>query len=116
MVVTKGLGAASATAATGGPVGSSGVVLCDVTTGRASSTPREQTAAGMAANSLRHEIRCMSGQFVDNDGHRRSTQRLSMAVWVQCGSARGLIPPLAGMAAEVFAARRGQRSPPAGNQ
>jgi hypothetical protein len=53
----------------------------------------------------------MGGQFVDNDDRRRSAQRLSMAVWVQCGTARGLIPPLDGMAAEVFAARRGQRSP-----
>jgi hypothetical protein len=53
----------------------------------------------------------MSGQFVDDDGRRRSAQRLSTAVWVQCGTARRLIPPLAGMAAEVFAARRGQRSP-----
>jgi hypothetical protein len=51
----------------------------------------------------------MGGQFVDDDGRRRSAQRLSMAVWVQCGTARGLIPPLAGMAAEVFAARRGRR-------
>jgi hypothetical protein len=55
----------------------------------------------------------MSGQFVDNDGRRRSAQRSSTAVWVQCGTAPGLVPPLAGMAAEVFAARRGQRSPPA---
>lgn len=30
---------------------------------------------------------------------------------VQCGTARGLIPPLAGVPAEVFAARREQRSP-----
>ena len=60
---------------------------------------------------MRLEIRCMGGQFVDNDDRRRSAQRLSMAVWVQCGTARGLIRPLAGMAAEVFAARRGQRSP-----
>jgi hypothetical protein len=60
---------------------------------------------------LRHEIRCIGGRFVDNYGHRRSTQRLSMAAWVQCGTAGGLIRPLAGRAAEVFAARRGQRSP-----
>jgi hypothetical protein len=36
---------------------------------------------------------------------------LSTAVLVQWGTARGLIPALAGMAAEVFAARHGQRSP-----
>jgi hypothetical protein len=36
---------------------------------------------------------------------------LSTAVLVQWGTVRGLIPALAGMAAEVFAARRGQRSP-----
>jgi hypothetical protein len=36
---------------------------------------------------------------------------LSTAVLVQWGTARGLIPALVGMAAEVFAARRGQRSP-----
>jgi hypothetical protein len=36
---------------------------------------------------------------------------LSTAVLVQWGTAGGLIPALAGMAAEVFAARRGQRSP-----
>jgi hypothetical protein len=53
----------------------------------------------------------MGGQFVDDDGRRRSAHRLSTAVWVQCGTARGLIPPLAGMPAEVLAARRGQRSP-----
>jgi hypothetical protein len=36
---------------------------------------------------------------------------LSTAASVQWGTARGLIPALAGMAAKVFAARRGQRSP-----
>ena len=48
-MVTKGLRTASAAAATGCPVGSSGVVLLrDVITGRTSSTPREQTAADIA--------------------------------------------------------------------
>jgi len=55
----------------------------------------------------------MGGQFVDDDGRRRSAQRLSTAVWVQCGTVPGLIRPSAGMPAEVFAAGRGQRSPPA---
>jgi hypothetical protein len=36
---------------------------------------------------------------------------LSTALLVQCGTARGLIPALADMPAEVFAARRGHRSP-----
>jgi hypothetical protein len=36
---------------------------------------------------------------------------LSTALLVHCGTARGLIPALADMAAEVFAARRRQRSP-----
>jgi hypothetical protein len=53
----------------------------------------------------------MGGQFVDDDGCRRSAHRLSTALLVQCGTARGLIPAWAGMAAAVFAARRGQRSP-----
>jgi hypothetical protein len=62
---------------------------------------------------LRLEIRCMSGQFVDDDGRRRSAQRLSTAAWMQCVIAGSLIPPLAGMPDEVFAARREQRSLPA---
>jgi hypothetical protein len=37
--------------------------------------------------------------------------RLSTALLVHCGTARGLIPALADMPAEVFAAGRGQRSP-----
>jgi hypothetical protein len=36
---------------------------------------------------------------------------LSTALWVHCGTARGLIPALADMPAEVFAAGRGHRSP-----
>jgi hypothetical protein len=42
----------------------------------------------------------MGGQFADNDDHRHLAQRLSTAVWVQRGTARRLIPPLAGMAAD----------------
>jgi hypothetical protein len=53
----------------------------------------------------------MGGQFVDNDGRRRSAQRLSTAARMQCAIAGSLIPPLAGMPDDVFAARRGQRSP-----
>jgi hypothetical protein len=36
---------------------------------------------------------------------------LSTALLVHCGTARGLIPALADMPAEVFAAGRGHRSP-----
>jgi hypothetical protein len=53
----------------------------------------------------------MGGQFVDDDGCWRSARRLSTAVLVQWGTSRGLIPPLGGMPAEVFAARPGERSP-----
>jgi hypothetical protein len=53
----------------------------------------------------------MGGQFVDDDCCWRWADRLSPAVLVQWGTARGLIPPLAAMPAEVFAGRRGQRSP-----
>jgi hypothetical protein len=53
----------------------------------------------------------MGGYFVDDDGRWRSAHRLSTAVLVQWGTAGGLLSALAGMAAEVFAARLGQRSP-----
>jgi len=55
VVGNKGLGTASAAAATGCPVGFSGVVLCDVSTGRASSTPRAR--------------RMVHGDQMDTDGN-----------------------------------------------
>jgi hypothetical protein len=71
------------------------VVLYEVSTGRASSTPRAKTTPDTAGRS-----RCGAGHFVDDDGRWRSAHRLSTTFLAQCRTARGL-----------FAARREQRSP-----
>jgi Spirocyclase AveC-like len=47
----------------------------------------------------------MGGQFVDDDGRRRSAQRLSTAAWVQCGTVPGTVAEKLAQRARIFVGR-----------